>query len=168
MHYNTQWDSMYNVLYSAMSITHTRALRHGSHSVLRAKLHHACILFRKRSPDGATTNWGVRHLIGACYSFIDPEGMKGWVGVLAPLWCSIVIEWLGVIVIHTVLVQYNVLPLESWCKGSSVPSLRSPVVDDEKMRSVGDFPCVGLTLSAPLLVGWQDWHPDSLSDTLVS
>jgi len=46
------------------------------------KLHHACLLFRKRSPDVATTNWGGRHLIGACYSFIDPEGMKGWVGLV--------------------------------------------------------------------------------------
>ena len=34
-------------------------------------------LRRKRSPDGATTDWGSRHLIAACYSFIDPERMKG-------------------------------------------------------------------------------------------
>jgi len=31
---------------------------------------------RKRSPDGAST------LIAAHYSFIDPERMKGWVGLV--------------------------------------------------------------------------------------
>jgi len=34
---------------------------------------------RKRSPDGAFTDWGDGHLIAAYYSFIDPERMKGWV-----------------------------------------------------------------------------------------
>jgi len=28
---------------------------------------------RKRSPDGATRNWGSRHMIATYYSFIDPE-----------------------------------------------------------------------------------------------
>jgi len=32
---------------------------------------------RKRSPDGASTDWGGEHLIAAHYSFIDPERMKG-------------------------------------------------------------------------------------------
>ena len=32
---------------------------------------------RKRSPDGATTNCGHRHLIAAYYLFIDPERIKG-------------------------------------------------------------------------------------------
>jgi len=32
---------------------------------------------RKRSPDGASTEYGGGHLIAAPYSFIDPEGMKG-------------------------------------------------------------------------------------------
>ena len=36
----------------------------------------------KRSPDGATLNWGNRHLITAYYSSIDPEGMKDWVGLV--------------------------------------------------------------------------------------
>ena len=35
---------------------------------------------RKRSPDGASTDYGGEHLIAAHYSFIDPERMKGWVG----------------------------------------------------------------------------------------
>jgi len=34
---------------------------------------------RKRSSDGASTDWGGEHLISAYYSFIDPERMKGWV-----------------------------------------------------------------------------------------
>jgi len=32
--------------------------------------------FRKRSPDGASTECGGEHLIAAHYSFIDPESMK--------------------------------------------------------------------------------------------
>jgi len=32
---------------------------------------------RKRSPDGATTDWGSEHLIAAHYSFINPERTKG-------------------------------------------------------------------------------------------
>jgi len=37
---------------------------------------------RKRSPDGASTECGGKHLIVAHYSFIDPERMKGWVGLV--------------------------------------------------------------------------------------
>ena len=39
-------------------------------------------LSRKRSPDGASTECGGGHLIAAHYSFIDPERMKGWVGLV--------------------------------------------------------------------------------------
>ena len=70
-------------VYTMLTWRHVRAhkaLRHGSHS-FTCKLHHACLLFRKRSPDGATPKWGGRHLMGACYSFIDREWMKGWVGL---------------------------------------------------------------------------------------
>jgi len=43
----------------------------------------SCLPFlRKRSPDGAIPNWGNRHPIAAYYSLIDPEGMKGWVGLV--------------------------------------------------------------------------------------
>ena len=35
---------------------------------------------RKRSPDGASPDWGCGHLIAAYYSFIYPERMKCWVG----------------------------------------------------------------------------------------
>ena len=42
-----------------------------------------CLPFlRKRSPDGATSNWGKRHPIAAYYSSIDPEGMKRRVGLV--------------------------------------------------------------------------------------
>jgi len=37
---------------------------------------------RKHSPDGATHNWCSRHAIAGYYSFIDPKGMKGWVGLV--------------------------------------------------------------------------------------
>ena len=38
---------------------------------------------RSRSPDGAATEglWW-QHLVAAYYSFIDPERMKGWVGLV--------------------------------------------------------------------------------------
>ena len=46
------------------------------HTVLPANT--LCLPFlRKRSPDGATSNRGKRHLIAAYYLSIDPEGMKG-------------------------------------------------------------------------------------------
>jgi len=38
---------------------------------------------RKDSPDGASPDWGCGHLIAAYYSFIYPERMKGWVGLVA-------------------------------------------------------------------------------------
>ena len=37
---------------------------------------------RKHSPDSASTEYGGEHLIAAHYSFIDPERMKGWVGLV--------------------------------------------------------------------------------------
>jgi len=52
------------------------------HIVLPAST--SCLPFlRKRSPDGATPNWGRIHPIAAYYSSIDPDGMKGWVGLPA-------------------------------------------------------------------------------------
>jgi len=36
----------------------------------------------KRSPDGAFPDWGCKHLIAAYYSFVYPERMKGWVGLV--------------------------------------------------------------------------------------
>jgi len=38
--------------------------------------HHACLLPHKRSPDGASKNWGGEHLIAAHYSLSTPKGWK--------------------------------------------------------------------------------------------
>ena len=37
----------------------------------------------KHSPDGASTDLDGEHLIAAHNSFIDPERMKGWVGLVS-------------------------------------------------------------------------------------
>jgi len=37
---------------------------------------------RKHSPDGATNDCGSRHLIAVYSSFINPQRMKGWVGLV--------------------------------------------------------------------------------------
>jgi len=60
-----------------------KALRHGSHS-FACNYTSACLyqLPRKRSADGASPDWGCGHLIAAYYSFIYPERMKGWVGLV--------------------------------------------------------------------------------------
>ena len=53
------------------------------HTVLPANT--PCLPFlRKRSPDGATPNWGRRHPIAAYYSFIDSwrDGRLSWPGWL--------------------------------------------------------------------------------------
>ena len=73
-------------LYSALHSIQTtlKALRHGSHSFTCNK-HQTCRLHRKHSPDGASTDWGGKHLIAAHYSFIDPERMKGWVCLIGLL-----------------------------------------------------------------------------------
>jgi len=58
------------------------ALRHGSHSFFTLQLHHTCLYLVKHSPDGAATDSDNSCLIAAYYSFIDPERMKGWVGLV--------------------------------------------------------------------------------------
>ena len=51
------------------------------HKVLPANT--PCLPFLcKRSPDGATSNWRKSYTIAAYYSSVDPEWMKGWVGVV--------------------------------------------------------------------------------------
>jgi len=45
-----------------------------------------CLPFlRKRSPDGATTTEAADIQLQLYYSFIDPEGMKGWLAWLVDL-----------------------------------------------------------------------------------
>jgi len=69
-------------LYSALlGKNHSKALRHGSHS-FNLQRTPRLPLPRKRSPDGASTECGGEHLIAAHYSFIDPERMKGLVGLV--------------------------------------------------------------------------------------
>jgi len=46
------------------------------------QLHQCLPLPRKRSPDGASPDWGCAYLIAAYYSFIYLERMKGWVGLV--------------------------------------------------------------------------------------
>ena len=55
--------------------------------------HFQCLpLPRKRSPDGASPDWGCVYLIAAYNSFIYPERMKGWVGLVG--WLHTEIVWL--------------------------------------------------------------------------
>ena len=69
-------------LYSTLHGIQTTLKRSGiDHTVLSATNTMPALL-RKHSPDGATTDWGGRHLIAAYCSFIDPERMKGWVGLV--------------------------------------------------------------------------------------
>ena len=47
------------------------------------QIHHACLSFVcVHRMALCTSNWGKRHLIAAYYSSINPEGMKGWVGLV--------------------------------------------------------------------------------------
>jgi len=49
------------------------------------KLHQCLPLPHKRSPDGASPDWGCKHLIAAYYLFIYPERMKAESAWLAGL-----------------------------------------------------------------------------------
>jgi len=52
------------------------------HTVFACKQHHACLSFVAFTRCRHHSNWGSRHSIAAHYSFIDPERMKGWVGLV--------------------------------------------------------------------------------------
>jgi len=65
-------------LYSALHGIQTTLKRSGmDHTAFNLQRTPCQPLPRKRSPDGAFTECGGRHLIAAHYSFIDPERMKG-------------------------------------------------------------------------------------------
>jgi len=66
-------------IYTVLVYNTCKALRHGS--VLPA-ITPWLPLPRKHSLDGASTDWGSRHIIAAYYSFIYPERTKGWVGLI--------------------------------------------------------------------------------------
>jgi len=69
--------------YIAPCIVQTTLKQSGTdHTVLNLQRTPCLPLPRKRSPDGASTECGVKHLIAVHYSFIDPEEMKGWVGLV--------------------------------------------------------------------------------------
>jgi len=71
---------LYSAFIAVIGYLTLKALRHGSQFHL---LLHQCLpLPRKHSPDGASPDWACRHLIAAYYSFIYPERMKGWVGLV--------------------------------------------------------------------------------------
>ena len=57
------------------------------------QLHQCLPLPRKRSPDGASPDWGGTHLIAAYYSFIYHERMKGWVGLTPGVGIFILNDW---------------------------------------------------------------------------
>jgi len=65
-------------LYSA----HFYSTRKAGITQFYLQLHQCLPLSRKRSPDGASPDWGCGHLIAAYYSFIYPERKKGWVGLV--------------------------------------------------------------------------------------
>ena len=79
-------------LYSAFIVVpHTQGAQvrpYGSHSFY-LQITPYLPLPRKRSPDGASPDWGCGHLIVSYYSFIYPERMKGWVGLSSAVVCFI-------------------------------------------------------------------------------
>jgi len=70
-------------LYSAIYCNTLKALRRGSQFYLQ--ITPRLPFLRERSPDVTThhhSNCSSRHPIAAHYSFINPERMKGWVGLV--------------------------------------------------------------------------------------
>jgi len=67
----------------ARCIVQTTLKRSGmDHTIFNLQRTPCMPLPHKRSLDGASTKCGGEHLIAAHYSFIDPERMKGWVGLV--------------------------------------------------------------------------------------
>ena len=68
-------------LYSAFILRIISALSHGSHSI-------TCKYTMRAFPSShsldvaASTKYSSRHPVAAYYSFIDPERMKGWAGLV--------------------------------------------------------------------------------------
>ena len=69
-------------LYTAHFSSARTALRHGSHS-FTCNYTNACLYAVSVYQMGPSSpDWGGGHLIAAYYSFIYPERMKGWVGLV--------------------------------------------------------------------------------------
>ena len=64
-------------LYSTLMIQTTLKRSGMDHTAFNLQRTPCLPLPRKRSPDGASTECGGKHLIVAHYSFIEPERMKG-------------------------------------------------------------------------------------------
>ena len=67
-------EHLYSALHGIITTLKRSGMDHTAFKLQRTPCHP---LPRKRSPDGASIECGVRHLIAAHYSFIDPERMKG-------------------------------------------------------------------------------------------
>ena len=73
---------------------------------------------RKRSPDGATTECIGTHIIAAYYSYVDPERMKGWIGLLlADIYSGRFTNMSGH-QIHVIINNNN----NNQCKGVTMPT----------------------------------------------
>jgi len=89
---NASWRAAWCGIYDVNKAEHLYSALHGIQTTLKhSGLDHTafnlqrtpCVpLPHKRSPDGTFTECGGGHLIAAHYSFIDPERMKGWVGLV--------------------------------------------------------------------------------------
>ena len=69
-------------IYIAPFCTKVHTKRSGMDLSFTCKQHHACLSFVAFTRCHHHSNWGSRHPIAAQYSFIDPERMKGWVGLV--------------------------------------------------------------------------------------
>jgi len=69
-------EHLYSALHAIQTTLKRSDMDHTAFNLQRTPCHP---LPRKRSPDGAFTEFGGGHLIAAHYSFINPERMKGWV-----------------------------------------------------------------------------------------
>ena len=67
-------EHLYSALHSIQTTLKCSGMDHTAFNLQRTP----CMpLPHKRSPDGASTEFGGEHVIAAHYSFIDPERMKG-------------------------------------------------------------------------------------------
>jgi len=72
-------EHVYSALYGIQTTLKRSGMDHTAFNLQRTPCQR---LPRKRSPDGASTECGGGRLIAAHYSFIDPERMKGRVGLV--------------------------------------------------------------------------------------
>ena len=135
-------------LYSALNgKDHFKALRHGSHSFTCNK-HHACRLPRKRSPDGASTDWGGEHLIAAHYSFIIYRPRKDeWLSW--PSWLISSGRFTHIVVTHQLKVERRTVSVRRPKTGvpptvlCNQPNVRTQVQNNAEFRMSPKAPDTG-------------------------